>query len=359
MRNADRGMGRPSRKSGRWLATVRGFGLLMIAAGCTPAQESPGPADAASRLVVQGNQIICDGSPLLLRGLAVGDPVIGRADRTVSDYVIIRHDWNANIVRLSVHPSNWKHMDHEQVLSRVERDVDAALGTGMFVIIDWHSIGWPDGAYEQVPAEWGDPPDLYDSDFALAESFWEATAARFGDDGRIVFELWCEPLHPGDESSDAPGQRVSRWAELKPYWEQLLKIVRARSDNLVLAASNYWAYNLAGIRDDLLADDNTAYAWHIYAGTDDDHPANWAVALDDLDRVRPVVVTEWGFDTNFGALHYGTADSFGRMFADQFLSGRSLGFTAWCWHADWTPALLQSDWTTPTPYGAFVFELLH
>ncbi|NLE58069.1 MAG: hypothetical protein GX616_06905 [Planctomycetes bacterium] len=100
MRNADRGMGRPSRKFGRWLATVRGFGLLMIAAGCTPAQESPGPADAASRLVVQGNQIICDGSPLLLRGLAVGDPVIGRADRTVSDYVIIRHDWNANIVRL-------------------------------------------------------------------------------------------------------------------------------------------------------------------------------------------------------------------------------------------------------------------
>ncbi len=70
------------------------------------------------------------------------------------------------------------------------------------------------------------------------------------------------------------------------------------------------------------------------------------------------MVTEWGFDTNPGAQHYGTADSFGRKFVDQFLNDRSLGFTAWCWHADWTPALLEFDWTTPTPYGAFVIEML-
>src|SRR5215208_8043793 len=39
----------------------------------------------------------------------------------------------------------------------------------------------------------GDPPDLYDSDFALAQNFWDTVSTEI-QDGRVMFELWNEPV---------------------------------------------------------------------------------------------------------------------------------------------------------------------
>src|SRR5262249_19617993 len=53
----------------------------------------------AGRLKVQGKDLLYDGKPIRLRGVAVGDPVMGRQGRPTSDYEFLAKDWKANVVR--------------------------------------------------------------------------------------------------------------------------------------------------------------------------------------------------------------------------------------------------------------------
>lgn len=326
-------------KTLRWLVAA----LTLFLCGAAP----------APRVSVSANQLIYRGKTLTLAGVAVGDPFSAREGRPRADYRRIARDWNANAVRISLHPTVWKHERHDRVLDRLAAEIAAAHGARLFVILDWHTIGWPDGFYEKHP-EWDSPADLYDPDFALALDFWTAAAKRFGRDGATLFELWNEPVFEKDEREP----RESRWPALKPYFEKLIAAIRVHAPNVVLASGSRWAYDLRGIRASPLADRNTAYAWHVYAGHDDNEPARWAKALDDLDRARPVLVTEWGFAEGSKEHFAGTAEEFGQPFRSGFLAGRGLSFTAWCWHPEWTPALLEKDWSTPTPYGAFVLKTL-
>ena len=45
----------------------------------------------------------------------------------------------------------------------------------------------------------------------------------------------------------------------------------------------------------------------------------------------PVFVTEWGFQPQTREHFRGTAQSFGEKFVRDFLDGRNLNSTAWCW----------------------------
>jgi hypothetical protein len=307
------------------------------------------------RLRVEGADLFYGDAKIMLRGVAVGDPILAREGRPLSDYKVVAEAWNASVVRMGVHPAVWKHKDRKVVLNELARQVTAALDAGLFVIIEWHAIGWPDGYFQKPDPSWGSPADLYDSDFKLAKDFWQQISQRFGADSRIIFELWNEPVFQQDDYAPEVGQK---WAQLKPFWQQLIAIIRAHSQNVILATSNRWAYNLAGIKADLLPDANVAYSWHVYAGHDENDAAKWAAALDDLQTVRPVIATEWGFQRDATAHFKGTPEDFGEKFVRDFLDAKRLHSTAWCWHPDWTPNLLEKDWKTPTEFGRFVRKYL-
>jgi len=311
---------------------------------------------AAGDLHVRGNQLLAGASPITLRGVAVGDPILARDGRPLSDYQRIARDWHANVVRISLHPALWKHKPHPQVLDILAREINAALDNGMYVILDWHTIGWPNEYYEKIRKDWDDDlPDLYDSNFDLAKSFWDEASARFGKDHRIIFELWNEPVRTKKEEDE---ETPPEWKQLKPCFAELLRIVRTHSSNVVLATGNDWAYDLRGIRADPLSGENVAYCWHIYANTDDNDEAQWASHLDDLQTVAPVFVTEWGFQEHTSESFRGTPKTFGTKFVRDFLEARHLHSTAWCWHPDWTPVMLEPDWKTPTAMGRFVMTYL-
>ncbi len=307
-------------------------------------------------LQVSGKDLLFDGKQVTLRGVAVGDPFLAREGRPLSDYATIANTWRANVVRISLHPSVWKHMSHERVIARLRSETQAALDAGMFVIIDWHTIGWPAGYYEPIQAGWDeDPRDLYDSKFSLAQNFWGEISKAFANEPRVIFELWNEPVFNKSDGDDPSG---ARWQKLKPYFEKLLATIRAHGGNIVLATGNAWAYNLRGIRNDPLGGVNVAYAWHIYAGHDDNDESAWAASLDDLQKIAPVLVTEWGFQRKTKEEFRGTPEGFGEKFVRDFLEAKHLHSTAWCWHPDWTPVMLQRDWKTPTEMGAFVLRYL-
>jgi hypothetical protein len=235
----------------------------------------------------------------------------------------------------------------------LDQDIKAALKNDMFVIIDWHVIGWPNGYYE-IP-EWGGEKDTYDSDFKLAKDFWSRIARVYGKDGRVMFEFWNEPVFQKNDYAPGVGQK---WPAFKPYMQDLLEIVRKHGDNAVIASSNHWSYWLKGVRKDLLAGKNVAYAWHVYAGHSKNNPKAWAEALDDLQTVAPVLVTEWGFQQGAKAHFRGGPEEFGQPFVRDFLEGKGLHSTAWCWHPSWGPPMLKQDWRTPNEFGAFVRDYL-
>lgn len=314
----------------------------------------PGLAYADDKLHVQGNKILYGNDEVSLQGVAVGDPLIARKDRPLSDYALIASDWNANVVRISIHPGTWRDYGRKQTMELLRSNVKAAEDAGMFVIIVWQAIGVPDAYMQQAP-DHTTADDLYDTDFELAKDFWRQVAMEFGKDGRVMFELWNEPVWPEMED----GTQINpHWQELKPMWQTLVGLVRYYSDNIVILTSNGWGYNIRGIRVDPIEDANTVYAWHVYAGTDNNDPALWEQNLDGLYFNKPVIVTEWGFDPAPGHKTSGTPDSFGFLFADKFLRDKHLHYTAWCWHPVWTPPLLEADWKTPTSYGGFAKAIL-
>ena len=301
---------------------------------------------SASGLRVDGNRLTFDGKPVTLRGVCVGDVRLARTARRRGDYRTIARDWKANCVRIGVAPVSWRR-NPERTLAALGADVAAALAQGMFVIIDWHAIGWPDG-YTQLS---DGSKALYDSDFALATSFWRRCAATYRGDGRVAFQLWCEPVFQRQEWRT---RRGSTWMALRPFFLRMTETVRtAGAPNLLLATGTNWAYDLKGIREDLLPDANTAYEWHVYGDPVEVDEAHWERATDGLERVKPVVVTEWGFQEATDEHFKGTAEGFGKPFL-RFMDERGMGWTAWCWNPEWTPNMLRDDWRTPTPFGAFV-----
>jgi hypothetical protein len=329
------------------------MGITVVIAGCFISMSCALATDGEKgRLEVRGKELLFNGKPVMLRGVAVGDPILGRQGRPLSDYTVLARDWHANVVRLAIHPGVWKKQPHEEVMKRLEKEVQAALKEGMFVIIDWHAIGWPDGYYQ---AGRGDNADMYDSHFALAKDFWSAAAARFGSEGRVLFELWNEPVFQKNEYAPQVGQK---WPQFKPLMKELTDLIRKQSKNVIIVTSNRWAHYLKGIRHDLLEGENIAYAWHIYAGHEHNNEKSWADALDDLQMVAPVLVTEWGFQRDTKQHYKGSAEDFGAKFVRDFLDGKQLHSTAWCWHADWGPPMLERDWRTPNEFGKFVLDYL-
>lgn len=325
-----------------------GFSALLVVALVAACDTAIAPHPP---LMVKGKQLFYQDREVRLQGVAVGDPVLARERRPLSDYATIAKEWNANAVRISVHPGVWKEDGEWRVMRRLVREVNAALEAGMFVIVTWHAIGIPDGYMQAAPH--GMMHDVYDTNFALAQDFWRAAARRFGSDGRIVFELWNEPVY---KLPPLPGEG---WANLKPFWQTLIADIRSEgAKNLILASSYGWGYALQGVKHDLLEDTNTAYAWHLYAGTDKNAPYKWMENLDGLNHVKPVVVTEWGFEPESRDNFAGTAQTYGNVFRERILRGEGLHYTAWCWHPEWSPRMLQPDWQTPTAFGRFVKETL-
>ncbi len=92
----DAGIGRPSAGERDLAGNLRRSGSA-IDLGAWELRNPPG-------LRVSGNQLIHQNRVVLLRCVGVGDPLLDRRERPLSDYRRPRDRWNANTVRINVHP---------------------------------------------------------------------------------------------------------------------------------------------------------------------------------------------------------------------------------------------------------------
>lgn len=303
---------------------------------------------AAGGLARRGTDITYKGTPAMLRGVNVGTPAL-RSGRPATDYKRLASGWHANVARLIVHTPEWRDTK-PAVLAGMDREVPAILAAGMFVILDLHAQGWPDG-YNDAPS--------YDSVEAwVAKDYWLTMARKYGRDGRVVFELWNEPQHGPDTFSDPPGKY---WTDLKRYYDEWVRDIRGTgARNLILAANDQRASNLYGVAANPVDDPigNIAYVMHFYppAGSIDDITPRMA----GVQRTWPIVVTEWGY-TGGGPGDPGrcgcweddvTGQWHKQMYA--WLERYAAGWLGWSWTPAWTPVLVKPDWATPTSSGSYM-----
>jgi endoglucanase len=329
---------------------IAGAGALTLTAPLAARRAMAGSAD---RIEIVGNRFHYAGAPLRLTGIAVGDPLYIRANRLRSDYQTLARDWRANCVRISMQPGLWRE-DPEGAAAALKSDVSYARDAGLFVIIDWHRVGFP-GHYDPVvPEDWGLPTDVALATIEETAAFWRTMAETYADDPAILFEIWNEPS--ADEHLwEATGEH---WPLFKAAWEEIIAEIRPLADNIVLCAGGYWAHDLVGVRDNLIDDPRVAYTWHAYPNAERGDLEARVRTLGGLQDVKPIVVTEWGFSPDDEGDLNGTVADFGEPFAYGILDAFGLSYTAWCYSTGAMPNLLASEDGTPSASGVFVKELL-
>ncbi|MCL4562128.1 MAG: glycoside hydrolase family 5 protein [Chloroflexi bacterium] len=295
-----------------------------------------------SRLHASGNQIVDEsGKVILLRGLMPQDPdKLNSRGKFKREFFEEMMQTGANVIRIPVHVERW--VNDEYYLWRYLDPVVAWAGEmGMYVIIDWHSIGnVVSGAGSQMP-------DVKQNSMDLALSFWSTTARYFREAPHVIFEIFNEP-----ESIDG--------AEWKAGAEKLIQAIREQgAEQMVIVGGIDFGKDLSWVWEIPVSESNLAYASHIYPSHSS---SNWDEWFGDIAERYPVVSTEWGFmdenRTEGPSYLAGTRADYGEPFLN-YLDARGIGWVA-CWYDDeWLPPMFAKNGGQLTQYGQFVLEYLN
>jgi endoglucanase len=292
-------------------------------------KKSP-DSEKLPRISVRGNRFVNDaGDTLLFRGLAVSDPdKLANQGHWNREYFEKVRGMGAMIVRIPVHPVAWRTRTPEKYLELLDQAVAWCTELGMYVVIDWHSIG-------NLQAELFQNP-MYETSKKETSDFWRAAAGHFRGHNTVAFyELYNEPTH-------LRGMLGSMtWTEWRKINEDLIRLIRAvDSRTIPLVAGFDWAFDLTPLKYEPVEAEGIGYVTHPYAikrsqPWEPKWEENFGFAADRW----PVVATEFGFrsekDKPAGPDDYGNR-------IVRYLEGRGISWIGWVYDADWHPPLLES-----------------
>ena len=348
-----------------WLA------LLLLVATPLPAEEAgwwatpyPDRFDGArlerpqAAISISGNAFVtADGKPFVFRGVNVGDPdKLARQGRWNENLFEEIRAWGANCVRLPIHPAGWRDKGADWYFARLDEAVRWANRRGLYLVIDWHSIGNLDRELFQHP--------MYRTSPVETSRFWRAIAHRYrGVPTLAVYELFNEPTD--DYIGTGPGSLgKASWEEWRVTMEDLIDLVRTYdSDALPLVAGFNWAYDLGPVADQPIRRDRVAYAVHAYpqkalpaSGDKAGQFELWQRQWGHLADTYPLFASEigWVREDGYNA-HVPVIDNsggYGPMLVE-FMEARGVSWAVWNFDPDWAPTMI-SDWDfTPTEQGRF------
>jgi endoglucanase len=299
-----------------------------------------------SRLSVSGNQFVnAEGEKVVLRGFNTSDP-----DKLANDghwnleYFQEIADWGATVVRFPVHPSRLRNRGQAEYLKLLDQGIDWAGQLGMYVIIDWHSIGNLRSELYQHP--------MYDTDQTETFRFWTLMAKRYGGNPTVAFyELFNEPTTYRGQLG------TCSWEQWKAIMEETIIIIRAHGgEGIPLVAGFNWAYDLTPMKFSPIAAENIGYVAHPYpqkreAPWVEEWTADWGFIKDHY----PLVLTEIGFvkaDEEGAHVPVIGDETYGDAIT-KYCDERDISYLPWVFDPDWDPGLI-SDWAfTPTRHGRY------
>lgn len=320
----------------------------LLAAGCSSSSNAENGKSTPERkwVRVHENKFLGpDGNEMVFRGLCYSDPVkLQREGQWNERYFNEAASWGANVVRFAVHPSNLRQMGWERTLQLLDQGVQWAKDRGMYVIMDWHSIG------NLVTEKYTSP--MYNTTKAETFRFWRTIAQRYSDEPQVaLYELFNEP------TVTAEGTGGTTWSEWRQLQEQIIDTIRTYNPNAVcLCAGFNWAYELTDVKTDPVRRENIAYVSHPYPmKREQPWPEQWENDYGFVADSYPVICTEIGYclEGEPGAhIPVISTDEYGHEITAYFES-KGISFTVWCFDTSWGPMLIK-DWNfTPTTQGKF------
>ena len=297
---------------------------------------------------VAGNRFVNSaGDTLLLRGLAISDPdKIENQGHWNKEHFEKVKDMGATVCRIPVHPIAWRERTPKGYLELLDQAVRWCTELGIYVIIDWHSIGNLGMELFQNP--------MYNTTKKETYEFWRTIAMHFRGHNTVAFyEIFNEPtLYRGQLGS-------MTWAQWKKINENIIKLIRSFDEETIpLIAGFDWAYDLTHIRYDPIDAEGIGYVTHPYPMKrrppwENKWEENFGFAADNY----PVVATELSFwlreEDTIDEDHYGY-----RII--KYLESRNISWVCWVFDPEWHPSMLQSwDSYELTGVGAFFKEALN
>jgi endoglucanase len=336
--------------------------LLAIACPNLTAQEmkpwfqdgpwTPPTPDPKARMLplirVEGNGFInTNGDSVFFRGLSISDPdKIERQGHWNKNHFEHVKETGAMIVRIPVHPVAWRERTPDKYLELLDQAVEWCTDLGMYIVIDWHSIGNLEMELFQNP--------MYNTSKKETYEFWRTIAQHFMGHNTIAFyEIFNEPtIYRGQLGS-------MTWPEWKKINENVIKLIRAfDAETIPLVAGFDWAYDLTPLHIDPIEAEGIGYVSHPYQHKrQPPWEPKWEEAFGFAADKYPVVVTEFGFGIRPGS----TMDEnhYGYKIID-YLESKGISWLCWVYDPEWYPRMMES-WDTYelTESGKFFRKAMH
>jgi endoglucanase len=297
---------------------------------------------------VEGNKFMNEnGEVVLFRGLSISDPdkIEGQGHWGKAHFKKVK-EMGAMAVRIPVHPVAWRERTPAKYLELLDQAVEWCTDLGMYVIIDWHSIGNLGMELFQNP--------MYNTSRQETYEFWRTIASHFSGNNTVAFyEIFNEPtIYRGQLGT-------MTWPEWREINEKIIRLIRSYdAETIPLVAGFDWAYDLSPLRTDPVNAEGIGYVSHPYEHKrKEPWEPKWEEDFGFAADRYPVMATEFGFGIRPGQTM--SEDHYGYKIIG-YLESKGISWICWVFDPEWGPRMLKS-WDTYelTESGAFFRKAMH
>jgi hypothetical protein len=291
---------------------------------------------------VSGNKFVTpDGKTILFRGMSISDPdKIESQGHWNKGYFEKAKEWGAKLIRIPVHPIAWRERGTDEYLKMLDQAVEWCSELGIYIVIDWHSIGNLKAGLFQDP--------MYKTSLSETMEFWRIMAKHYKGCTTVAFyELYNEPTIYNGQLGTAS------WSEWKKINEDMITLIRAfDTEKVELVAGFDWAYDLTPLQLEPINAERIGYVTHPYP-----HKRNAPYELKFDENFGfaasrfPIIATEIGLI--LGDKSVAQNSEYAKMIIP-YLEGRGISWLAWVFDPEWDPTMFKSwDNFEPTENGKF------
>lgn len=301
---------------------------------------------------VSGNMFVnSKGETMVFNGVNIADPdsilVKGHWEKRLFEEAAA---WGADLIRIPVHPSSWRSQGTENYLALLDQAISWSKELGMYVIIDWHSIG---NLRTEVFFK-----EAYNTSLTETRNFWRIISQRYANEPTVAFyEIFNEPTTYSGQFG------TLTWEQWKEINEDIIRLIKANNPKAIpLVAGFNWGYDLSIMRYNPIDIEGIGYVSHPYPQKKDQPwepkwEENWGYMADRA----PMILTEIGFAmTKEEGVHMPVKgdDEYG-MAITEYAKKKGISWTAWVFDGDWEPMMFW-DWEnfTPTRQGKFFKKVM-
>lgn len=228
-------------------------------------QEKNNYVSYNGKLKIENNQLVNQYSePIQLRGISTHGIQWYGDFANESVIKTLKEEWNINLFRIAMYTSEGGYLTNKNLKQKVEEIVDIATNLDLYVIIDWHILT------DNNPM----------TNIEEAKTFFKEISEEYKDNKNIIYEICNEPNGGTNWDND-----------IRPYAEEITKIIRKNTDNIIIVGTPTWSQDVLDAAQNPIEEKNIMYSLHFYSGT---HKEELRIKASEALKTIPIFVSELG-----------------------------------------------------------------